>query len=134
MDKTLKKLGDGELDVMLAIWEAREAGEENTPVTSGEVMKRLGEKRSWGITTLMTVLARLVEKGYLSCDRSTRTNYYTPLVEEKEYKERESRTFLNRLHRSSLPSLVSSLYQGGAVNSDDLEELRRFIDTIGKEE
>lgn len=134
MDKPLKKLGDGELDVMLAVWEVWEAGEKEKPVTSGEVMKRLSQKRSWGITTLMTVLARLVEKGYLSCDRSTRTNYYTPLVLEREYKERESRTFLTRLHRSSLPSLVSSLYQGGAVSSDDLEELRRFIDNLGKEE
>lgn len=130
MDKHLKKLGDGELDVMLAVWEAWEEG---TPITSGDVMKRLSQKRSWGITTLMTVLARLVDKGYLSCDRSTRTNYYTPLVQEQEYKERESRTFLARLHRSSLPSLVSSLYQGGAVTNDDLEELRRFIDAIDKE-
>lgn len=130
MDKHLKKLGDGELDVMLAVWEAWGEG---TPITSGDVMKRLSQKRSWGITTLMTVLARLVDKGYLSCDRSTRTNYYTPLVQEQEYKERESRTFLARLHRSSLPSLVSSLYQGGAVTNDDLEELRRFIDAIDKE-
>lgn len=129
MDKTWKKLGDGELDVMLAVWDAK--GE---PVTSGDVMKRLSEKRSWGITTLMTVLARLEEKGYLSCDRSTRVNRYTPVVREEEYKERESRTFLKRLHRSSLPSLVSSLYQSGAVDSEDLAELRRFIDTIGKEE
>lgn len=131
MDKPIKKLGDGELDVMLAVWDAWEGGQ---PVTSGEVMKRLSEKRSWGITTLMTVLSRLVEKGYLSCDRSTRANRYTPLMTENEYKERESRTFLNRLHRSSLPSLVSSLYQGGAVSSDDLEELRQFIDGLGKEE
>lgn len=131
MDKTIKKLGDGELDVMLAVWEAWEEGK---PVTSGDVMKRLKEKRSWVITTLMTVLARLVEKGYLSCDRSTRSNLYTPLISEEEYKERESRTFLARLHRSSLPSLVSSLYQSGAVDSDDLEELRRFIDAMGKEE
>lgn len=131
MDKPLKKLGDGELDVMLAIWEAWDDGK---PVTSSDVMKRLADKRSWGITTLMTVLARLVEKGYLSCDRSTRSNLYSPLVSEIEYKNRESQSFLKRLHRSSLPSLVSSLYQSGAVDNDDLEELRRFIDTIDKEE
>lgn len=129
MDKIWKKLGDGELDVMLAVWDAK--GE---PVTSSDVMKRLSEKRTWAITTLMTVLARLEEKGYLTCDRTSRTNRYTPLIQEQEYKERESRTFLNRLHRSSLPSLVSSLYQSGAVDSEDLAELRRFIDAIGKEE
>ena len=130
MGKSLKKLGDGELDVMLAVWDA---WEDEKPVTSGDVMERLSGKRSWAITTLMTVLARLVEKGYLSCDRSTRTNLYSPLVAERDYKERESRSFLSRMYRGSLPGFVSSLYQSGAVSDDDLEELRRFIESAGKE-
>jgi len=130
MGKPLKKLGDGELDVMLAVWDMWKDG---NPVTSSDVMERLAEKRSWAITTLMTVLARLVEKGYLSCDRSTRTNLYSPLVAEQEYKEQESQTFLKRMYHGSLPGLVSSLYQSGAVNDEDLEELRRFIENAGKE-
>lgn len=130
MRKSLKKLGDGELDVMLAVWELWKDG---NPITSSEVMERLAEKRSWAITTLMTVLARLVEKGYLSCDRSTRTNLYSPLVAEQEYKEQESRSFLSRMYHGSLPGLVSSLYQSGAVNDEDLEELRRFIENAGKD-
>ena len=128
MNKTQKKLGDGELDVMLVIWEAQR------PVTSSEILERLSKKRSWAISTLMTVLSRLVEKGYLMCDRSTRTNYYQALIGENDYKEQESRTFLNRLYHGSLPGLVSSLYQSGAVNDKDLEELRIFIENAGKEE
>ncbi|HNW04207.1 MAG TPA: BlaI/MecI/CopY family transcriptional regulator [Oscillospiraceae bacterium] len=121
-----KKLSDGELEVMLAVWDA------DGPVTGNYVLERMRGKRSWVLSTLMTVLARLVEKGYLACDRSTRTNYYAPLVDEMEYKARESSTFLERMYGNSLPGLVAGLYKGGAVGDRDLAELREFLDTAGK--
>ena len=62
------KLGDGELEVMQAVWEARE------PVTASKILEKIQEKRTWGLSTLMTVLSRLTEKGYLDCDKTTRTN------------------------------------------------------------
>ena len=63
-----KKLSDGELEVMLAIWDAE------GPVTSSEILQQIRQKRSWGLSTLITVLARLVDKGYLLCDLSTGSN------------------------------------------------------------
>ena len=128
MSNRSKKLGDGELDVMLAIWEA------GAPVTGGDILKRVQEKRAWVMSTLMTVLARLVDKGYLECDRSTRTNYYRALVSEAQYKEQESRTFLTKLYKGSLPGLVSCLYRGGAIDDGDIDELRRFLDQTAKED
>ena len=128
MEIRQRKLGDGELDVMLAVWEA------GKPVTGGDILERIQGKRTWAMSTLMTVLARLAEKGYLSCDRSTRTNYYTALVDENEYKEQEGRSFLERMYRGSLPGFVSCLYKGGAIDDNDLEELRRFLDQAGGEE
>ena len=43
------KLGDGELEVMQAIWEAGE------PVTASKILEKVQEKRTWGLSTLMTV-------------------------------------------------------------------------------
>lgn len=128
MKKTRKKLSDGELEVMLAVWEA------GKPVTGGDILERIKEQRGWALSTLMTVLARLVEKGYLFCDRSTRSNLYSPLVEEEEYKEQESSAFLRRLYGNSLPGFISCLYKGGTISDDDLKELRSFLDSAGKEE
>lgn len=127
MKKTRKKLSDGELEVMLAVWEA------GKPVTGGDILGRIKEQRGWALSTLMTVLARLVEKGYLFCDRSTRSNLYSPLVEEEEYKEQESSAFLRRLYGNSLPGFISCLYKGGTISDDDLKELRSFLDSAGKE-
>ncbi len=121
------KLGDGELEVMQAIWDAGQ------PVTAGSILGRVQETRTWGLSTLMTVLARLIEKGFLVCDKSTRNNIYSPVISEDEYKVKESRSFFKKLHKNSLSSFVSCLYDGEKLSEDDIDELRRFIDNAGKE-
>lgn len=124
MEKQLKRLGDAELEIMLALWEA------DAPVTAGFILEKLKGRRNWALSTLMTVLARLVEKGFVVCDRSTRTNYYTAVISEKEYKSMESRRFLNKLHKGSLPNLVAGLYDSRAIGTAELDELRALIDSL----
>ena len=122
------KLGDGELEVMQAVWEARE------PVTASKILEKIQEKRTWGLSTLMTVLSRLTEKGYLDCDKTTRTNIYSAKIEEKDYKKKETRSFLEKLHKNSIFDFVSCLYAGGDISSEEIAELKRFIESAGKEE
>ncbi|NLT57933.1 MAG: BlaI/MecI/CopY family transcriptional regulator [Clostridiales bacterium] len=123
MDKKIRRLGDAELEIMLVIWDAK------APVTSGYVLERL-HNRHWKLSTLMTVLARLVDKGFVCCDRSTRTNYYSALIEEQAYKAKEGSSFLEKLYGNSLQNLVTSLYDGKAIDDVDLSELRRMIDRL----
>ena len=122
------KLGDGELEVMQAVWEARE------PVTASKILEKIQQKRTWGLSTLMTVLSRLTEKGYLDCDKTTRTNIYSAKIEEKDYKKKETRSFLEKLHKNSISNFVSCLYAGGDISSEEIAELKRFIESAGKEE
>ena len=122
------KLGDGELEVMQAVWEARE------PVTASKILEEIQEKRTWGLSTLMTVLSRLIEKGYLECDRTTRTNLYFTKIDEKDYKKKESRSFLEKMHKNSISDFVSCLYAGGDISSEEIAELKRFIEDAGREE
>lgn len=124
MKQDYKRLGDAELDIMLALWKA------DGPVTSTWLQQTLRGKRDWPLSTLMTTLARLADKGFVACDRTTRTNYYTALVREEDYKARESRSFLQRLHAGSLPSLVAGLYDSRAIGDAELDELRTLIDTL----
>lgn len=121
------RLGDGEFEVMQAIWDAKE------PVAAGNILEKIKEKRTWGLSTLITVLGRLTEKGYLSVDKSTGISIYCPLVAEKDYKNRESRSFLEKVYGNSLSAFVSALYDGGSIKNEDLEELREFIEKTGKE-
>lgn len=118
-------LGDAELEIMQAVWAAGE------PVTSTEIQRRLAGRRGWALSTLMTTLARLADKGFVACDRSSRTNYYSALVGEAEYKAAESRSFLQRMHTGSLRSLAASLAGDERLAPREAEELRRLLDKLG---
>lgn len=127
MERPKKKLSNGELEVMLEVWKA------DGPVTGGDILKGIQGRRGWALSTLMTVLGRLEEKGYLLCDRSTRSNLYSALVEEQAYKEQEGGSFFRRMYGGSLPGLISCLYKGGAISDRDLEELKDFLEQEWKE-
>jgi BlaI family penicillinase repressor len=120
----IKRLGDAELEIMLVIWDTSE------PVTSNYILEHLQGRRNWALSTLMTTLARLADKGFVYCDRSTRTNYYSALISAQDYKAKESRSFLERLYGNSLQNLVTSLYDSNTISDDDLSNLRKLIEEI----
>lgn len=125
MDGMVKKLGEAELEIMQVIWQ--EAG---TAVTSNQILKKLQGRRKWQLSTLMTSLSRMADKGFVNCDRSTGTNLYTALVSENDYKAREGRNFLERLYDNSMQNLVANLYGNKVIKDSDLKELRAFLDEL----
>ena len=78
----------------------------------------------------MTALARLGEKGFVRCDRSTRTNLYTPTLSAQTYQAQEGQSFLARLYGNSLPSLVAALMDSRAISRRDLEELEEILQEL----
>jgi len=84
------------------------------------------------LSTLMVSLDRLAAKGFVQCDRSTRSNLCTAIVSESEYKSFESRSFLGRLHGNSVSRLVASLYSSNNLNDDDIAQLRLFLDELDR--
>lgn len=122
MKNTVKNLGEAELEIMQVIWNS------TAPVTSSYILNGLQEKRKWQLSTLMTSLARLADKGFVVCDRSTGTNLYSSLISENNYKAKESKHFLERLYDNSIQNLVASLYSNKVITNSDMEELRRFLD------
>ena len=59
MGNTLKKLGEAELEIMQVIWDSE------NPVTSNYILKELQGRRRWQLSTLMTSLTRLADKGFI---------------------------------------------------------------------
>ena len=79
--KRIKRLGDAELDIMQVIWSS------DVPVNSQFVAQGLEGKRDWQLASILTVLSRLVTKGFLTCERRGRNNYYTAIISKQEYQE-----------------------------------------------
>ena len=115
-----KKLSDAELDVMLAIWQNR------PPVLRSDLEEQL-KSHNWADTTTLTLLSKLVEKGYLSLERQGRRNLYPPLVSERDYRSWASRSFLGKMYQSSISRMVASLVESRDLTDRDLAELEEFI-------
>lgn len=123
MDKT-KNLGEAELEIMQVIW-----GAENS-VTSNYILKKLQGRRKWQLSTLMTSLSRLCDKGFVDCDRTTGVNLYTGLISENDYKAGRGKYFLEKLYNNSVKNLVATLYSNKMIKNKDVEELRKFLDEL----
>ncbi len=126
MNTDNKKLGDAELEIMQAIW----GSDGGSPVTSVYILNVLKSSRKWQLSTLMTSLARLEDKGFVHCDRSCGSNLYSALVAENDYKAAASQSFLKRMYNSSVQGLVATLYGNRMFSGEDVKELRSFLDEL----
>ncbi len=109
---------------MQVIWNSQ------NPVTSNYILNELKEQRKWQLSTLMTSLKRLSDKGFVNCDRYTGNNLYSFLIPVNEYKISESKNFLKKLYNNSIQNMVATLYNNKAVKNSDIEELRKFLDKL----
>ena len=127
MGNARKKLGEAELEIMQVIWNS------GNPVTSNSILKELQAQRNWQLSTLMTSLARLEDKGFIRCDRSTGRNLYTSVISENEYKVGASKHFLEKLYNNSIQNMITALYNNKEIKNSDIEELRNFLDQLEDE-
>lgn len=127
MKKNLKNLGEAELEIMQAIWS------EEPPLTSVRILEKLKGLRNWQLSTLMTSLSRLEDKGYVICEREKGANLYSAAVSENDYKAGASESFLKKLYNNSARSLVATLYDNNMLSSDDISELREYLNRLESE-
>ncbi len=116
----LKKLPDAEFDIMKVVW-ANEP-----PITSVMIMEQLGKARSWKIQSVITLLLRLVERGYLRTEKSAKDRTYYPLVNKEDYLKFETEHFVKRFHDNSLFKLIDSLYSGKTLSEADVDDLYKW--------
>ena len=127
MSPNVRRLPDAELEVMLVIWSADQS------VNSQYILRRMEGQRKWKLATLLTVLTRLVDKGFLSCEKNYRNNLYSPIISIEEYRRKESRTMFEKLYSNSFSSLVASLFDTKTIPAEDLESLKTLLDDSGRE-
>ncbi len=116
----MKRLPESELEIMMIIWKY------DRPVNRMEIEEHL--KKDVAAPTILSFLNRLEAKGFVSVEKVGKINWYTPLVKEEEYLQRESRNILQRLYQNSLKNFVTALYDGEGLSSQDIEDLRAFVE------
>ena len=125
MTDALTRLPDAELEVMQTLWSL-----DAYPAHTGDIAARLD--RDWKAPTLLKLLSRLEERGFVRGEKEGRSNGYTPLVNRPDYLAAESRSFLERVHGGSLSSLMAALYPEKELSREDIAELERILEKGGK--
>ncbi|HOJ81179.1 MAG TPA: BlaI/MecI/CopY family transcriptional regulator [Clostridiales bacterium] len=119
--KDMKKLPDAEFEVMKIVWQ------NDPPVTANIVMEQLGKKKKWKTQTVISLMFRLVERGFLRTEKAGRERLYYPVVSREEYLKFETGNFIKQYHDNSLLNLVNTLYDDDALTDRDISELLQWI-------
>ena len=106
---------------MQALWACGE------PATRAQIEQNLPDDHDMALTTLLTLLTRLSEKGFLSVEKVGRGNSYTPLITRGEYLASQSRRFLDQLCGGSISMLASALCSSG-LSKEELAQLRQLLE------
>lgn len=117
-----KRLPDTEFSVMKAVWQS------SAPAGTHEIMSHLPQDKKWKPQTVLTLLTRLIDKGFLESERRGKERFYTPIIREEDYLTVETEDFMNRYKGNSLTSLVRTFFTSNDVSAEDLEELRHLLE------
>lgn len=118
-DKT--EISEAELAVMKALWA------HPGPMSTKEICEAVAG-RQWKRTTISTLLTRLVEKGALGSARQGNTYIYTPLLEERAYRRRQTRGLIQRLFNGSARDFAASMVEDELLTEEDVAELKKMFD------
>lgn len=116
----IQQVSDFELELMKTIW-----GNGGTALYA-EIAEAL-EKKGTPATknTIISLLSRLIEKGFLKTNNIGRRNRYTALVSEADYRAAQTETFLDKIYEGSAKDLISTLIQKEMISPDDYENLKK---------
>ena len=121
MMETMKKLPDAEFDIMKVVW-ANEP-----PITTNVIMQQLGHEKEWKAQTVISLMLRLVERGFIRTEKNGKERTYFPLISKADYLKCETSDFMERFHGNSFASLVATLYDGNKIKASDLDQLEEWL-------
>ena len=125
MKKDINRIPDSELNVMQALWACGE------PAGRTQIEEKMQERNDreepLAQTTLLTLLSRLEQKGFIKTEKQGRSSIYTPLVTQESYQKAQSRSFVDKLFGGSMSAFANALSEGG-LTEEELKELRKLLE------
>ncbi len=121
MKDMIRRLPDAEQEVMQAIWAC------TAPASRGDIEEVLFQTHPMAMTTLLTLLTRLKEKGFITTQKNGSRSYYTPRVSQEDYLASQSKNFIKKLCGGNLSVFANALCDSG-LSKDEIAELRALLE------
>lgn len=118
----MERIGEAELAVMEVLWD-------EAPLTAADVSLRVPE-RGWSLTTVKTMLGRLLGKGVLAHEEDGRRYLYRPILSRDDYAAQESSRLIDRLFGGSVSPLVAQLAERDRLTDKDIAEIEALLKAL----
>jgi predicted transcriptional regulator len=117
----LPPLSDAQMEIMNVVWERGEA-------TVAEVWKELTARRKVARNTVLTMLTRLEEKGWLCRDEGGHAFRYRAAVPREATLRTVVRRLIETAFAGSAEGLIHALLHGRGVSKEEAKQIRKMID------
>lgn len=114
------QLGDLQLAIMRVLWSESEA-------SASGVHRALWEERGLAPTTIATMLRKMEDRGLVRHRTEGRKFIYRPAVSEENVRSSMVGQLSDRLFRGNVAAFASYLISEGAIDAEELAELRRLV-------
>lgn len=120
-----KKLPFAEFELMQIIWS------NPSPISTNQIIAKLPEGEDRKPQTVLTLLTRLIKRGFLASSRVGKDRVYSPLVGQEAYLAFESSQFLKHYHQNSFINLINTLYTEHQLTEKDIDDIKHWLDERG---
>ena len=124
--RSLTPLGETEMEVLHHVWELGRA-------TVADVHERILRERKVAYTTVMTVMKKLSEKGFLRFDREGASYVYSAARSPDDVRGGLLEALLDKVFGGSPTALVQTLVRREDISRAEREDLRRLVESMAKE-
>ncbi|MCH8569570.1 MAG: BlaI/MecI/CopY family transcriptional regulator [Balneolales bacterium] len=120
MPKKLSPLGDSEMEILHIVWEKGEA-------SVADVHEIILTYRKVAYTTVMTIMKKLADKGFLAFRKDGVSYIYSPARSESEVKHGLLRQMIQKVFKGSPAEMVQSLVEHENMSDDERREIESMI-------
>lgn len=117
------RISDAEMQLLQLLWE-------DSPLGATELAERVPSERKWSLTTVKTLLSRLVAKGAVEATPQGRRYCYSPLIAREKVAARQAGGLVDRLFGGRVSPLVAQLAEERELSKEDLDELEALVRSL----
>jgi predicted transcriptional regulator len=121
------RIHEGEWDLLEALWALERA-------TARQVMEALADKRGWAVSTVKTMLDRMVEKGLVAARQVGNVWEYTPAVKRADARRSAWGEFVAKAFGGSAGTALHFLASEARLSKKERAELRALLEQAEKGE
>ena len=125
MARKQPKISEAEMRLLHLLWD-------ESPLGATEIADRVANERGWTITTVKTLLSRLVAKGALTAKPQGRKYLYAPAIDRDDVAVSQARGLIDRLFGGRVSPLVAQLAEQQELDEQDIAELEKIVRGLRK--